>query len=73
MVISTSSSITFSALKQTETYTNLQNADMTLGLDRNKLLTSRGVKDHKIASRNMAKTKKVIQNKVNVQAIINSL
>lgn len=37
---------------------------MTMELDRNRLLTSQRVKDHKVASKNVAKKKEIIQNKV---------
>lgn len=40
----------FSALKQTEIYAHIQNADMIMGLNRSRLLTSGRVKDHKPAS-----------------------
>ena len=45
----------FSAFKQTEIYAHIQNADMIMGLNRSRLLTSGRVKDHKPASSDVAK------------------
>ena len=55
MVIHIVINYVFSIKTNSEIYTHVQNADMIMGLDRSRLLTSGRAKDHKAASSDVEK------------------